>query len=86
MAVSAQPASAHRSSESEGRLAPGPPGYPVIGVLPDIVRHGSALPVFKDAWRTYGDVVRVPLGPVVFRSRSMRWPITCRRRPQPLEK
>jgi cytochrome P450 len=38
----------------------------VIGVLPDIVRHGSALPVFKDAWRTYGDVVRVPLGPVVF--------------------
>jgi len=42
---------------------PGPRGYPLIGLLPDLFRHVTALPLLRDAWQSYGDAVRLPLGP-----------------------
>ncbi len=42
---------------------PGPRGYPLIGMLPDLVRHVGALPLLRDAWRRYGDAVQLPIGP-----------------------
>ena len=52
-----------RGAVGGGKPLPGPRGYPLIGMLPDLFRHVSALPLLKDAWRTYGDAVQVPLGP-----------------------
>jgi enediyne biosynthesis protein E7 len=46
-----------------GRPLPGPRGYPLIGLLPDLFRHVTALPLFKAAWQAHGDAVRLPLGP-----------------------
>ena len=46
-----------------GRIAPGPPGYPLIGNLIEFRRDVLQLGV--DAARTYGDVVRFRLGPHV---------------------
>lgn len=40
-------------------LPPGPRGYPVIGVLPGVLR--DPLRCFQSAVRDYGDVVRLPL-------------------------
>ena len=57
------PMSGRRVSAGGGRPLPGPRGYPLIGMLPDLFHHVSALPLLKDAWRTYGDAVQVPLGP-----------------------
>jgi len=47
----------------EGRIAPGPPGYPLVGNLFEF-RH-DVLTLGVDAARTYGDVVRFRLGPHV---------------------
>jgi cytochrome P450 len=47
----------------EGRIAPGPPGYPLVGNLLEF-RH-DVLKLGVDAARTYGDVVRFKLGPHV---------------------
>lgn len=52
-----------RGAGGGGKPLPGPRGYPLIGLLPDLFRHVSALPLLKDAWRTYGDAVQIPLGP-----------------------
>jgi cytochrome P450 len=61
MPVCATPS--HLQPRVASRPMPGPRGYPVIGVMPDLFRHASALPLIREAWRTYGDVVRLPLGP-----------------------
>jgi cytochrome P450 len=53
----------HLQAREKTRPMPGPRGYPLIGVLPDLVRHTSPLPLIREAWRTYGDVVRLPMGP-----------------------
>ena len=45
----------------EGRIAPGPPGYPLVGNLLEF-RH-DVLKLGVDAARTHGDVVRFRLGP-----------------------
>ena len=47
----------------DGPALPGPRGYPLIGVIPDLLRDVTALPLLRDAWRTYGDAVQLPLGP-----------------------
>jgi len=47
----------------EGRIAPGPPGYPLVGNLFEF-RH-DVLKLGVNAARTYGDVVRFRLGPHV---------------------
>jgi len=47
----------------EGRIAPGPPGYPLVGNLLEF-RH-DVLKLGVDAARDYGDVVRFRLGPHV---------------------
>jgi cytochrome P450 len=47
----------------EGRIAPGPPGYPLVGNMLEF-RH-DVLKLGVDAARTYGDVVRFKLGPHV---------------------
>src|SRR5262245_66519252 len=47
----------------EGRIAPGPPGYPLVGNLLEF-RH-DVLKLGVDAARAYGDVVRFRLGPHV---------------------
>lgn len=52
-----------RTAGVGGRPLPGPRGYPLIGVLPDLFRHVTALPLLRDAWKTYGDAVQLPLGP-----------------------
>ncbi|MHB1417148.1 MAG: cytochrome P450 [Chloroflexota bacterium] len=44
------------------RVAPGPTGLPLLGVLPQI-GGGDLIGYYVNAWRQYGDVVRVPLGP-----------------------
>lgn len=41
---------------------PGPRGYPLIGMLPDLFHHVSALPLLRNAWRHYGDAVQLPMG------------------------
>ncbi|GAA3645890.1 cytochrome P450 [Lentzea atacamensis] len=41
------------------REAPGPRGYPVVGVGPDLAR--DLVGTFTRAWREHGDVVRFPL-------------------------
>lgn len=41
------------------RLPPGPPGYPVVGCGPDLVR--DLVGTFTRAWREYGDIVRFRL-------------------------
>ena len=46
-----------------GLPLPGPRGYPLIGMLPDLFHHVSALPLLRDAWRSYGDAVQLPMGP-----------------------
>jgi cytochrome P450 len=48
---------------THGRIAPGPPGYPLIGNLIEFRRDVLQLGV--DAARAYGDVVRFRLGPHV---------------------
>ena len=55
--------SGRRVSPAGGRPLPGPRGYPLIGLLPDLFRHVTALPLLRDAWRAYGDAVQLPLGP-----------------------
>lgn len=50
-------------SAPAGRPLPGPRGYPVIGVIPALFHHVSALPLLRDAWQTYGDAIQLPLGP-----------------------
>ena len=54
---------ARRQRTVAGRPMPGPRGYPLIGIIPDLLRHDSALPLLRDAWQTYGDVARLPMGP-----------------------
>src|ERR1022692_1987525 len=44
---------------STGRVAPGPRGRFLVGSLPDLARDPIA--TFMDAWKTYGDVVRLNL-------------------------
>jgi cytochrome P450 len=58
-----RPTAARRAPARSGRPLPGPRGYPVIGVMPDLFRHVTALPLLRDAWRAYGDAVQLPLGP-----------------------
>ena len=48
---------------THGRIAPGPPGYPLVGNLIEFRR--DALQFGVDAARAYGDVVRFRLGPHV---------------------
>jgi cytochrome P450 len=48
---------------AQRRIAPGPPGYPLVGNLLEF-RH-DVLKLGVDAARTYGDVVRFRLGPHV---------------------
>lgn len=42
---------------------PGPRGWPVVGSLPTVVKHGL-LDTTLAAWREYGDVFRVRVGPL----------------------
>ena len=44
-----------------GNLPPGPKGYPLLGVLPQMRRH--VLRFLHDTARQYGDVVFLPMGP-----------------------
>ena len=55
--------SARRVPAHGGLPLPGPRGYPLIGMVPELFRHVSALPLLRDAWRSYGDAVRLPMGP-----------------------
>ena len=49
-------------SGSDGRgEVPGPRGWPAVGVLPRLRR--DPLRTFERAWRDYGDLVRLPVGP-----------------------
>ena len=57
------PMPARRVPARGGRPLPGPRGYPLIGMLPDLFRHVCALPLLRDAWRSYGDAVQLPMGP-----------------------
>src|ERR1051325_1510189 len=43
----------------EHKIAPGPKGYPLIGILPD--RRKSRIDFFMDAAKLYVDVVRIQL-------------------------
>ena len=43
--------------------APGPDGLPLIGNLVDL-RSKGILHFYIDAWRDYGDIVRVQMGPM----------------------
>jgi cytochrome P450 len=54
---------ARRAAARGGRPLPGPRGYPLVGMLPDLFHHVSALPLLRDAWRSYGDAVQLPMGP-----------------------
>ena len=47
---------------ASSRIAPGPTGLPLLGVLPDIIRHRGILPALLDVWRMYGDVVQSKIG------------------------
>ena len=47
------------------RVAPGPRGHLLLGSLPDMQRSKDFLQFYCDAWRTYGDVVRIRVGPLV---------------------
>ena len=40
---------------------PGPKGYPLVGVLPAVLRRGF-IPVMEQAWRDHGDVFELPIG------------------------
>ena len=44
------------------KAIPGPRGYPLLGVLPELRR--DPLAAFERAARDYGDVVRLPVGPI----------------------
>jgi cytochrome P450 len=44
-----------------GRRPPGPRGLPPLGIAVDLLARGL-LPPLEDAWRRYGDAVRIPLG------------------------
>src|SRR5262245_13432591 len=57
------PMPARRVPTRGGLPLPGPRGYPLIGMLPDLFHHVSALPLLRDAWWRYGDAVQLPLGP-----------------------
>lgn len=51
------------NAERPQRTAPGPRGMPLVGMLPEFRRKGL-LDMYIDAGRTYGNVVRLQLGPV----------------------
>jgi cytochrome P450 len=46
------------------RIAPGPRGLPLLGSLPEMRRKGL-IQLLVDTWQEYGDVVRIPMGPLV---------------------
>jgi cytochrome P450 len=50
------------TQSSSNRVVPGPAGHPLIGNLIDLRRN--TLRAVDNYWRTYGDVVRLRLGPV----------------------
>lgn len=52
-----------RYIEPQPRVAPGPKGAPLLGLIPEVRRKGL-LDFFSDAARNYGNVVRLPLGPI----------------------
>src|SRR5215213_9926401 len=62
-AVPKRTPAARRQPAAAGRPMPGPRGYPLIGVAPEIFRHESVLPLLRSAWQTYGDAARLPMGP-----------------------
>src|SRR5436305_1646348 len=45
------------------KTPPGPDGLPLLGTLPDLVRK-EIMPFYHRLWRKYGDLVRIPLGPI----------------------
>jgi cytochrome P450 len=47
-----------------GQIAPGPRGLPVLGNLLELQRK-DPFRILVDNWRTYGDVVRFKMGPIV---------------------
>src|SRR5574341_1715250 len=46
------------------RLAPGPRGHLLLGSVPDMQRSKDFLQFYCDVWQTYGDVVRIRVGPL----------------------
>jgi cytochrome P450 len=51
-------------STPKTRVAPGPKGTAFLGSVPEMVRKGM-VPFYVDLWRTYGDIVRIKMGPMV---------------------
>ena len=49
LAALEHPRPTHHLPRTQGRPMPGPRGYPLIGVLPEILRDNSALPALKKA-------------------------------------
>src|SRR4051812_36212957 len=62
-AMPARTTAIHGQPPVASRPMPGPRGYPLIGVIPDLFRRTSVLSFFRDAWRSHGDAVRLPMGP-----------------------
>jgi cytochrome P450 len=58
----ARRATVPQEGASGRRRAPSVPGYPVVGALPQLQQ--DPLRFFTEAARTYGDVVRIPVGPL----------------------
>ena len=51
-----------RDTTQSGRtVAPGPRGFPIVGMLPAVRRNPTA--VFMTAARRFGDVVHLKIGP-----------------------
>jgi cytochrome P450 len=58
-----QPRTAGEQRAPANKVAPGPRGYPLLGSVPEVRRKGM-VQFYVDAQHDYGDVVRLPMGPI----------------------
>jgi cytochrome P450 len=51
-----------KAALTPAETAPGPSGWPLVGILPDLARQRGLLVALLTYWRTYGDVVQARVG------------------------